>query len=516
MLAILAAVALGAATECLPLRAHSDAYERTRADALLTEEPSSAHLLERVELQDCPAVFERGNLKVSLLPVELRAFSNGAYPVDRNNGALWSGRGVSMDLAGGFGARWRWFSAALAPEVGWQENAMPVVRRVETEGRAELSSHLYDGIDVPQNMASRPTALFHPGQSYARVDAFGVGVGFSTQNLWWGGGLRNALLLSNTAPGFPHVFIRTTQPVDVWVLGRLEAELLWGHLRESPQFDADPGNDRVLFSGWMLAFSPRWPEGLSFGYGRVFLQTLPEQGLPLSRYLRPLVEPFLKNALATPANPEGNDAANQLAALYFRWAIPGSGVEFYGEFARDDHSWDALDFLMEPEHASAFQLGAQYTRQAFGGRVRFVAEGLSLQLRPDQREFRGTAVFYTHGGVKQGYTHAGQPLGAWVGPGSDSQYGAVEYQRPAWRAGAFVERTRRHLSVYYLAGGRQWGHDLELSVGGRFGRRIGAFELSAELAWSRRWNREFIEDRVSQLAAGVFATWTPARGDGAH
>src|SRR5512143_1232796 len=41
---------------------------------------------------------------------------------DRNDGALWAGRGVSSEVATGARARWMWFTAQVAPLAAWQEN----------------------------------------------------------------------------------------------------------------------------------------------------------------------------------------------------------------------------------------------------------------------------------------------------------------------------------------------------------------------------------------------------------
>ncbi|WP_216072810.1 capsule assembly Wzi family protein, partial [Acinetobacter baumannii] len=52
-----------------------------------------------------------------------------------------------------------------------------------------------------------------PGQSSIRLSTGPVSLGISTENLWWGPGCFNALLMSNNAPGFLHLTFNTTRPV---------------------------------------------------------------------------------------------------------------------------------------------------------------------------------------------------------------------------------------------------------------------------------------------------------------
>src|SRR5687768_17149772 len=54
-----------------------------------------------------------GKFEAGILPAELLASYQSAYPRDRNNGALWSGRGVSGSITSGVYARLGFISAAV-------------------------------------------------------------------------------------------------------------------------------------------------------------------------------------------------------------------------------------------------------------------------------------------------------------------------------------------------------------------------------------------------------------------
>jgi hypothetical protein len=58
----------------------------------------------------------------NVLPLRWQTYLNSGYPDDRNDGALWEGRGVSAGLSGGVRVRWKFFSAGFAPLVASQQN----------------------------------------------------------------------------------------------------------------------------------------------------------------------------------------------------------------------------------------------------------------------------------------------------------------------------------------------------------------------------------------------------------
>jgi hypothetical protein len=49
----------------------------------------------------------------------------------------------------------------------------------------------------------------------------------------------------------------------------------------------------------------------------------------------------------------------------------------------------------------------------------------------------------------RGFTSRGQPLGAAVGPGSQSQWAALDYVAPRWQAGLFAQRVRHQNDALY-------------------------------------------------------------------
>jgi len=171
--------------------------------------------------------------ELQLLPLEFRNYLNTAYPDDRNDGALWESRGLATALSGGARVRWKFVSAAVAPLVAWQQNRdffypqddharlfavrEPVQLRPDRSA-ASLRPHLVlDRRSRPELRARRP--LQRRGRHFHREPLVGSGH-------------PHSILMTNSGPGFPHWFVGTSRPQDIWI-GWPEVQLLWGRLTQS-------------------------------------------------------------------------------------------------------------------------------------------------------------------------------------------------------------------------------------------------------------------------------------------
>jgi hypothetical protein len=428
---------------------------------------------------------------------------------DRNDGALWAGRGVSSVVSTGLRARWRWITAQLAPLAAWQQNRGFFAPASTASGQSPYANPFNGGrIDLPLRMGPSAFWTLDWGQSYLRADAFGLAVGLSNENLWWGPGIRSSLLMTDSGPGFPHLFAGTSRPLDAWV-GRVELELLWGQLRESRYFDSDRSNDRRLFEALVATFSPAFPRGLALGYARVFL--FPRASPAAHHYLDPLWQPFLEGL----PRRGGSSPGDQLLSLFFRWAFPEEQLEFYGEWARDDAARGGTDLVMDPGHSQAFSLGLQKLFPAGRRWVRFQIEMTHTVEVPPASPARIAPVFYAGDAAPQGYTHRGQMLGAGLGPQGDSEIAAIDWYHGPGRVGLFVERILRNERYYHDSGqslGNILGHDLEMSYGLRGSHALREWDLEWELAFSHRY-----AVNLGPLLNGVDATvsvrWWPGRSE---
>jgi hypothetical protein len=473
-------------------------------------------LLENCRLRADTAAEER-RLVWDILPAALIAQSNSRYPRPQQDGLRWSGRGFSGSMMAAAAVRWGPLTAVAAPVASYQQNEGYTIVPVTTPELSPYGSFYHpNAIDRPQRFGNSAFWWVHPGQSFIRVDAYGAAVGFSTENMRWGPARRNPLLMSGTGPGFPHLFAGTSKPVDVRI-GHLGVEAIWGRLEESKYFDNDATNDETLFAGLVATFSPK-SAGLTLGFTRAFLRTLPADGLSLGDQI---FGPYT----GIRSNPQDSSQGdNQLLSVFLSWVLPESGFEVYGEYARDDHWEDGRDFLMELDHSRAFTVGVEkvFALSRAAHRLRLAAEATTLSMSNTYRSGRGGVTFYTHGQVRQGYTHRGQLLGAPIGPGSDAQYIGVDYLTPAVMGGVYIERVRYDSDAYYANYAYRYAnraHDAEWTLGARAASRIRSFQLLGEIGYSTRYNRDFIElrntgefTRDSNLGLTLGVAWLPRWG----
>ncbi len=426
--------------------------------------------------------------RIRLLPITSLQHYNSGYPRDANNGAIWTGRGVSAEVAGGIQARWGPLSVQVAPTAAYQENAEFDVNSALVDV-ARYSRFAYGGdpghIDWPQRFGEESFSNVQPGQSYVRLDALGFAGGISTENLWWGGATEQPVVLSNTAPGFPHLFFGTSSPLDIGI-GRVTGQLVWGRLEESEYFDRRSVNDYRLFALIGGTFEPVGLDGLVIGGVRAFMAIIED--------LRPshLLDPYtgvLNNTLGD----------NEMLALFLHWTVPESGFRVHMEAGREDHWAGLQDILGEPDHTVGYNVGLEKAARWGSRWVRLHGELFRLQIGPRAfRTGRGIPAFYTHSKSIQGYTQLGQMLGASAGPGSGGERLGAEVFAPWGMAGVFGERTSYDedaLFEKYLLQGRSDGtdrRDLEYTVGVRGVYFLGPLDVRGSASWSHRRNRSFL------------------------
>lgn len=446
-------------------------------------------------------------LDLELLPLAWSSHYNTAYPQDRNQGVLWAGRGLATELRGGVALRWGPLSAALAPVLHYQENRdFEFASAPVPEG---YSPYIYRGrmgtIDWPQRMGDRSFSGVDLGDSYLRLDISHLALGISHESLWWGPARRTPLMMSNTGPGFAHIFLGSSRPVDIW-LGRFETQLIWGRLEESAYFDDNPDNERRLLASIVLGFEPRWAPGLYLGASRSYLRAIPPEGLDFDAWFLSPYRDVRDNPLG-----RGNDAAdNQLFSVFARWAPPRAGFEAYLEFARDDHWADSKDLLAEPDVSSAFTLGFQQVVPR-GERWLRIAGEVTRIADPYPTVRRPLFTFYAHGQLRQGYTHRGRLLGASIGPNANAQFLGIDLFTPTGRRGIFLERVRYNVD----AASERWvrnygaeGADVEWNVGIHHDLFLRHLDLGWAITHSYRRNRHYIGLHADPVEFHSERNWT--------
>lgn len=450
-----------------------------------------------------------GELSWRLADARLRTFVNSRHPRGQNDGAVWQGKGLTTSLDAGGWLRWRGLTVTLNPMLLYNQNAGFELAPVLPAAQPRYAYPWWT-LDYPQRFGSDAFWTFDPGQSRIALDWKAARVSFGTESLWWGPGIRNAIVMSNNAPGFPHAALSTNRPIDIGI-GALEGRWIWGRLAQSDYFDPTITPDRFT-TGIVLAWSPSFLEGLTLGGTRMFQLHVPEGGVDAGEYLLAL-QGLVKNSQVSEDSPDGTDDRDQLLSLFGRWVLPESGFEVYFEWARNDHAGSLYDFALEPEHSQAYTLGFQKVIDGRDTRFWVFRGELTHLQAPATFELRPRGVYYTHGLVRQGYTHRGQILGAGIGPGSNAQLLGVDRYETWGRAGLFAARQVHDNDAFYA-----WAevndatydqHDVSLDFGADALLFAGDFDLGGSLTVTRELNRYFFGPHVTNVNVGLSARWRP-------
>jgi hypothetical protein len=447
------------------------AGETARLSALLGRERPLGSLLRSPSLEtsrpDQEAILTAG-----LLLPEVVSLWNSHLPFSFNEGAMWAGRGLNVSVLAGMQARLGPVTLILAPQLVHQENAaFQVIPFDQTQDpvRDPFSSPWHyrpASIDLPSRPGDGSSLALDPGQTSLTVRLGPAAAGWSTENHWWGPGIRNALVMSNHAPGFPHLFLRTDAPLRTRA-GALEARWMLGSLAESNHYDDDPENDGRSISALALGFRPAWEPNLTLGFTRVVYAPKGPRalsaGAALDVFQRVGRPSAWDDALIVPG-------ADQLFSLFAHWVFPAVGFEAYTEWGRYEEPESLRDFLEMPHHSQGYTLGAQWAREFSAGAIRLQGELTYLEPSASYRH-RPVIGWYTSRRVEQGYTHRGQVIGAAIGPGASSQWLAVDLLRDGGaHLGLFGSRIRWDNAAFYQPTPRPFfAHDVSLLLGARGG-----------------------------------------------
>lgn len=390
-----------------------------------------------------------------ILPVSLVQQYNSLLPLGRNDGVMIPSKGYQMKFSAGFFVSYKNLSFQFNPEYVNAENLPFEIFPNYINSSVRLNYIRYlNTYDIPDRLGSSPYKKIFWGQSALNYRIGKVNIGISNENLWWGPGKYNSLIMSNNAPGFIHFTFNSVKPISTPV-GSFEWQLISGRLVESgldipAEFYMVNGvNYKVLkskewryLSGLTLNYQPKWIPGLYLGLNRVFQLYNNDLGKGFADYF-PVISPFQKKNVTD----EDGKNRDQIASLFLRWVFKESKAEIYFENGWNDHKQDFWDLLQDPSHARAytFGLGKIFTLESgLNKYLKFNFENTLLQ-QSASRIARPAGAWYQHGSVLHGYTHMSQVIGAGIGPGSNSQTLDISLWKKTDVFGFQVERYSHNL-----------------------------------------------------------------------
>jgi hypothetical protein len=370
---------------------------------------------------------------------------NSGFPWGLNDGPVWQGRGLNAWGTAGVAFHAGILSVRLEPLVDYAQNQAFQLEPTPA-GTSPFANDMEPYyIDVPQRFGPSTFHIVNPGQSYVRLDWRGATVGFSTEDIFWGPGVQQALLFDDNASGFPHVFLGSSHGIATPV-GTFYGQLIYGRLEESGYGPASVSASRFGAGGIVVWMAPGLP--IEIGAARFYHRAWPKT-LDPSELLVPFgsvfQDPEVENMGATD---------NQLASVFASVRVPSSGFELFGELGKTDRNSSFRDLAEEPEHNSAWLLGFMDVvgpQSLANGFWTVRADAANGRIGALQDIGRTQSTFYDHDLLTQGHTEDGQLLGSPL----IERAGGVDASVDRW-----MKRGRMGVSLFE----RQMPEDLEVGM----------------------------------------------------
>ena len=196
---------------------------------------------------------------------------------------------------------------------------------------------------------------------------------------------------------------------------------------------------------------------------------------------------------------------NQAAGLFFRWLWKESNAEIYFDYHHNDSKHNIRDLLLDSDHSRAVTIGLQKVFKISNDNYLFSWEWTQME-QSATRLLRNAGSWYEHGWTFDGYTNKGEVLGAGIGPGSNSQYFALNRIRDNEKLGLALEIIDQDNDFYHLAFAtginqksdfRRYLKDFNLHL--NFSKKYKYFWVSSNLMYSRGLNYQWdLDDTVTE------------------
>lgn len=420
--------------------------------------PDSAE--KRYNLLKANSSWQTDNKKerILLLPLSFQTQINSDHPYGWNDGAIIPAKGLQTLLSAGIFAAYGPLTIQFKPELVFAENSeFETFNKNQYDVLFARYYDIYNNIDLPVRFGTSGYAMAYWGQSSIRLNYKSLSFGLSTENLWWGPGIRNSLLMSNSAPGFKHLTLNTLKPLKT-PIGSFEGQLIAGRLENSgfPPLEPDytyfgtnlyvhkPNYWRYL-AGIIVTWQPKWVPGLFLGFDQSS-QTYGKDLSGIKDYL-----PFFSSIKTVSAPDQAINKQDQRSSVFMRWLWKREHAEIYFEFGHDNSTGDLLQSLLQPDKSRAYIFGLRKLlpfKKSSNENIMVSVEVTQLQGTSFTDNLAGKE-WYVSKSIRQGYTNQGQELGAGIGPGGNLQSLDVSWVKGLKKLGIQLERYVHDNDFYY-------------------------------------------------------------------
>jgi hypothetical protein len=459
---------------CFAQSVHNDILRELKITKSLTGQADT--------VQPANAILIKGKKwNMGLLPIAINQIYNSDLPIGYNLGSAIAAKGYQIQLAAGIEASiGKHLHIKINPEfVNAQNQDFDQFSQILGDSVWSVYYQFLNTIDLPSKIVEGPYTKIFPGQSHITYQFNKFEVGVSTENLWWGPGWKNALVMSYNAPGFLHASFKTIKPLQTKI-GQFSGQWIAGELKNSgvlpPRiYSAYNGNfvyqpkptDQRFMAGMHLSWQPKWTPDLTIGYSAATYFYGNDFKSPLD---------------LLPLYTGGNKGS--LGAFFASFKLPKEKAELYLEYG-----------AKSPNFRRAFVAGFRklfpIKQEAY---IQFAAELTQMQAQ-NAELIRNPDSWYTDKTVQHGYTHWGKTIGAGIGPGSNSQNIEIAWVKGKNKIGLQFERLRHNSDFYYLAFesiGDFRRHWIDLSTTANATLDFKHFLIAARLQVTRTYNYQWL------------------------
>ena len=404
-------------------------------------------------------VSKDGKFRGQLLPVSIQTQFNSHHPYGWNDGAMIPSKGLQTLISAGIYAEYGPLTIQFKPEVVLAANSeFDTFNKDHYDIITAIYYNFYNNIDLPARFGKSAYNKAYWGQSSIRLNYESLSFGLSSENLWWGPGMRSSLLMSNTAPGFKHLTLNTRKPIKTPV-GSFEGQIIAGRLENSGFGVLEPErshfsnplylpkrDDWRYLAGMVLTWQPKWVPGLFLGLTR----SSQTYGSDLSKFGDYL--PFSSTNKQNAAD-EAINKKDQRNSYFMRWLWPEEHAEIYFEYGRNNYAGNIQDLMLAPAVSRAYIFGLRKLFP-FGSRNNenlMVNVEVTQMQETDFDKVLSSAGWYTNTNIRHGYTNRGEVLGAGIGPGANMQSLELSWVKGLKRLGLQFERYVHNNDFYYAA-----------------------------------------------------------------
>ena len=430
-----------------------------------------------------------GNLQ--LLPFKWNQQFNTHHPYSLNDGAMIPARGYQTMISLGFYAKLGILSIQLYPEYVFAENRdfQGLYKQLSPIIWQEYNT-FHSLIDFQDKFGDKPYKKLFWGQSSIRITAGPISFGLSNENLWWGPGIKNSLLMSNTAPCFMHLTLNSVKPIHT-LIGSFEGQIIGG-LLEASSYETVMQSQSQYLNGMVLTYNPLWISGLFLGLTRSEMVLYKDLN-KFTDYM-PVISPFFKKNIY--GNGESKTVNDQRTSIFARWLLPIANAEIYAEFYKEDHAYNFRDLFLQLEYAHAYLFGLTKLQPRIhhpGQYIKFQLEYTKIEDNSDN-EWRTGGYSYNYVHYSQqllGYTNQGQLLGPGIGPGSDLLSVEVSLLKGLKKIGLEFERFVHNADFFnkIIQDPRANWVDLNISAIGQFNWRN--ILISSKFTFQNAYNYQY-------------------------